>query len=892
VKRVPLIITVLLLVGAAGGYIVYDKLTRKTVISAWDLIPAESILVYEGSQCEACVTQLKSLPVLDILKKISFDKPKTDSLKLLESLFFSGRAGHLVSLHATKSDDFDFVSYVPYTQTVDRQLESFISYAQDQKSLQYNEHEYNAVKISEVSVSGKTFSWIRIENVLVGSSTPLLVEDVIRLYKSPSNSFRKELNAAIYQLPKIKNDAGNLYVHLKNFTAWLSLFGKEPSSLLFNQFAHSALLDVKASDDQKLLLNGFSIDSTRTSPFILSAFNGQSPVASTLKGFVSNRVFLLLNFGISDGNSFLNGLNRMVPGYPPRDSLIAESKKLNINWRSAFEKFSGEVSVCWLESDYEKTSKVLILNAHQGIRDIKNSFELFATKLSVDTVFYDTYSNYEIREVPVFRFPEKLFYPLVSGFDTFYYTITGNTLIAAENLIELKSFLNDIDKDETWARSVQYNSFLDGTLLESNVSLYVNTPKVWSVLANNLQPRWKKFIQENKPLLQSLGLGAVQFSHLNNSYYTNVSWSFKKPGSNEIRKRPEQISVNFNASLTSFHLVQNFVDKKDEVFVQDSLKNISIIAHDGTVVWKMPMPDYITGGVQQIDYFNNGKLQYFFATPGMLHVIDRLGNYVGPYPVMIPEKEIQYVAVIDYDNSKKYRFLLSSKNGRLWMYDKEGNNLEGWQPRSVDAGLIAPARHHRILSKDYIVAMRTDGIVYLTNRRGELQRNFPLDLNARPLGDYFLQYGKNPSTTYFVIVSRDGFLIKFNLDGKVVSRETLVKNFADSRFSLVKEINSKSYLIIRQDAKQLTIFNDQLTEILRSDFIGNNPCTVQYLNPGGGRSYIVITDLTQDLSFVYDGKGNLLTPLPVESQSLVVRPSSDNVSLYSYFGAQVTMQPL
>ena len=69
--------------------------------------------------------------------------------------------------------------------------------------------------------------------------------------------------------------------------------------------------------------------------------------------------------------------------------------------------------------------------------------------------------------------------------------------------------------------------------------------------------------------------------------------------------------------------------------MQDSSRNIRLIASDGKVLWKLAVDGFITGDVEQVDYFNNGKLQYFFATPGVLHIIDRLGNYVEPYPVKI-----------------------------------------------------------------------------------------------------------------------------------------------------------------------------------------------------------------------------------------------------------------
>jgi hypothetical protein len=227
------------------------------------------------------------------------------------------------------------------------------------------------------------------------------------------------------------------------------------------------------------------------------------------------------------------------------------------------------------------------------------------------------------------------------------------------------------------------------------------------------------------------------------------------------------------------------------------------------------------------------------------------------------------------------------------MFDKSGANLDGWKPKDVGDGLSTAPRHHRIRGKDYIVSIKKDGNAYLMNRRGELLKNFPLNLNARPSGDYYLEAGNSLESTYFVVISRDGFRIKFTIDGKIHSRETLLKNTVDARFSLVGEKDTKSYLILRQEAKQLTLFDDNLKQIVVSDFMGNNNVEVHYLDLGAGKIYIAITDTTQDLSFVYDGQGTLMTSLPVESYAIAVRPMDfDKIRLLSILEKALTIQPL
>jgi hypothetical protein len=85
-------------------------------------------------------------------------------------------------------------------------------------------------------------------------------------------------------------------------------------------------------------------------------------------------------------------------------------------------------------------------------------------------------------------------------------------------------------------------------------------------------------------------------------------------------------------------------------------------------------------------------------------------------------------------------------------------------------------------------------------------------------------------------------------------------------------MSRKSYIITRQDAKQLSILNEEGNEIVVNNFVGTNPIDVKYYDFGAGKVYISVTDLSQDLSFIYDGKGKLLTPTPVEGESIELRP--------------------
>ncbi|HEX5172304.1 MAG TPA: hypothetical protein VFW11_24180 [Cyclobacteriaceae bacterium] len=893
-KRAPLLITLGIIALSVAGYFVYEKYFQKKIVSPWDLVPQGAVAVYESSACASCIEPVKASSLWEIIKRASFYDKQQDSIQSIVSLLTAQRVGSLASLHVTKKDAFDFVFYIPLNDLKGRQLfEATVEDWKNKKGINYKEREFNGAKIQELSTSTSVFSWVVLKDVWIGSFSPFLVEDVIRVFdEGKESTFRKDLSA-VYQMPKLKNDAGNLYIHLTKFSDWLSVFAPGFNLDLIKHFGKATLLDIKAVD-KNLVLNGFSIDAPQEVS-ALSVFNDQFPTSFGLKQFVSNRTILLISYGISSGKDFVSKLNQ----YPNRNKRFADtlqqlSTSLKVNIGDLYSSINNEVGLCHVESAGEKYSKVLLVESNE-IDKWMTVLNTLSEKLSVDTVFYERYSGYEIRELPIYRFPEKLFSPFVNGFDHTYYTTTGNTLILAENIDELKLFLEDIDREDTWGKSVAQNQFLESTLLESNVSLYINTPRIWNTLGESLNEKWKKFLQQNQSLFASVGMGAIQFSHLNQSFYTNISWLYQQPSSRSSETKSSQsVITGFQAGLLGKpHIVRSHVDKTNEVLVQDSSYQIHLISSKGTVLWTKELNGPIAGDVFQIDYFKNGKLQYLFLTEGLLHIIDRLGNYVQLYPLLIKSKQVQFLSLIDYDHSRNYRFLVTDKSGKLWMYDKEGNNLEGWTPRNVEGELFCAPRHHRIRSKDYLLALRKDGKAYLMNRRGESIKGFPTNLDARPAGDYFLESGASSSQTHFVVVSSDGFRIKFNLDGKIYNRETLLKSSLDARFSMIEEVSGKSYCIVRQEPKSLSVINGEGKEVIKNEYIGMNNINVQYYDFGAGNAYYLITDLTQDLNYVYDRQGNLIASPPFEGDfAQLAMTNSDKLLLYLTYQKSLHLKPL
>jgi len=859
----PIVITIVVLL-LGGAFLLYNHLSAKKVTTAWDLVPSSTVLVYEKGECAECVEGIRNSPVTAMIKKAAALDLPDDSLRILQDVATSFSEPTLVSLHVTRKDQFDFTYYVPRTPVFIQKLNVAVDAVLKNKTYRKTQREFNNVTIHEITSGKKGFSWIELERLWVGSFSPVLIEDVIRTYQNPKGNFRTDLGN-VYNLHTVKNDGGNLFINLSHVGELLGIFMKEDPSPLLADFGSAALLDTKITGDQ-LVLNGFS---ARSEPdMFLTNFEEQSPIPFALRNMISNRTLMVTSYGLSQGDQFFR---RLQKGRRASEiNAMQESiRELDEDPSALFGKFSGELAICWLESRKETLLPLMIIHDRNNIQNWSKLFRKIAETKVADTLFVDHYSGYRIFELPEHPFIQQLFSPLLKDFSAGYYVESGNTICVSSDIEELKYFLGDVDQENTWGKSVAQNKFFESTLLEANISIFVNTPRVLTMLESKLHPKWMTFLKENTRIVETLGMGAIQFSHLSDNFYTNVSWSLKPYKPVETPAPRDRFVTVFDSRITSMTVVDSHVDKSREVLVQDSLRNLSLLSGEGKVLWKLALDGQIQGEVHQIDYYNNGKLQYLFCTPGKLHLIDRLGKYVERYPVEISEKNAEFVSVVDYNHNKQYRFLIGSRDGNLWIFDKNGVNLEGWQPRRVEGPLLTAPDHHRLLGRDYMVAIRKDGNIYVMNRRGELLPNFPLDLKTRLAGEYFIDVGKNQSETTFTVVSEDGSKIKFNLQGKVVSREVLVKTALEAKFALVREREGKSYIITRSEPAQFTVLDANGNEIVRSDFIGPRTET-RFILPGAGRNFIVVTDKTQELSYIYDRTGRLLSAVPIESAEIEI----------------------
>ncbi len=283
-----------------------------------------------------------------------------------------------------------------------------------------------------------------------------------------------------------------------------------------------------------------------------------------------------------------------------------------------------------------------------------------------------------------------------------------------------------------------------------------------------------------------------------------------------------------------------------DIVVQDVANTLYLISASGKILWKKKLNGPILGSIHEVDLLKNGKKQMAFTTPNTLYVLDRKGNAVAPFPKQFKDEITQGLSVFDYDNNRRYRFLVTQQN-KVFMYDGKGKNVSGFTFDQTRSPIVMPPQHLRIGNKDYITIAEENGKLNILSRTGKSRVNVTQTFS-------FADMPIEKEGSDFVVITKDHQKKSISQNGKVSSQSLDVSN---------------SYYFTIQGATKVTLddnlmrINGKLTELPIGIYSKPAIFTV------GKKIYIAVTELQEHKVYLYDKAGELLSNFPVYGTSVI-----------------------
>ena len=149
--------------------------------------------------------------------------------------------------------------------------------------------------------------------------------------------------------------------------------------------------------------------------------------------------------------------------------------------------------------------------------------------------------------------------------------------------------------------------------------------------------------------------------------------------------------------------VLNGATGKTNTFYQNANLYLCLNDENGKGVWGVPFKQSICGYVESIDYYANGKYQFLFAAGSGLYLIDRLGRFVGGFPVDLRKPVLLGPKVYDFTGAKGYTVMVLHKDNSLEMYNLHGQKPASWKGISAPETVKALPELLEVKDKKYWV---------------------------------------------------------------------------------------------------------------------------------------------------------------------------------------------
>ena len=162
--------------------------------------------------------------------------------------------------------------------------------------------------------------------------------------------------------------------------------------------------------------------------------------------------------------------------------------------------------------------------------------------------------------------------------------------------------------------------------------------------------------------------------------------------------------------------VQNSGTGGTNLLDQQSNYYLSFKEKDGKGIWSVPFNGPLCGKVESIDYYNNGKIQFLFASGSQLWLLDRLGRFVSGFPVELGKDVLLGPAAYDFTGAKGYTAMVLHTDNTIVMYNLHGVKPDGWKGITSD---------EKIISLPELITV--DGVRYWAVRTAVQTQVFPFD---------------------------------------------------------------------------------------------------------------------------------------------------------------------
>ena len=566
-----------------------------------------------------------------------------------ETATFALHAKTTLSAHPLGKNDLALLCCIALPPTVNiTEWERFLSlYGQSPDKQQYQDHAIVSLRFESGLIY---FSYVK--GVVLISTSDILLQAAIRHSSSGESleqnpqfvTARQTLGSGVdvallinhRQLPRLMNNLGNKL--------------GEAVNTFFSHAANWTAVDGQISDNQ-LQLNGFVFPAMTNNNF-LNVLLHQSGHNVEAWDALPASTASLLSFTLNDPVRFLSDYAGYLEKQNNLNSYKQAAAALDKQWtQHAAEFFASlypaELCVAVLPGGarYSKVSMLRTVNRQYALEQLK------ALSGHLQLPFVDRQEQSGNNTITIYNNPAKGLLHVLIG--QLFPAANDQYFMLADDWFY---FSDDRDVLKNLAIQSAGNSF-KRRLYQTEAAQYLSNNTSVAAIANAPQLAGKELLGLLHPDFEQL------FKKITGVYARNITAMQLRPSGDkffinfftfyDVEPKAPETAANSNAVATPANNVPatvaprnnellrvsviNHYTKEKEFFVQYTDNSLGLLSKEGKLLWRKKFNEAITGAVIQIDYLNNKKLQCLFCTGKQLHLYDRNGNTVKPFPINLKQ---------------------------------------------------------------------------------------------------------------------------------------------------------------------------------------------------------------------------------------------------------------
>ena len=760
-----------------------------------DFIPENSDVVFKINNLETLQTDLKNNSLIEIYKDMAPYKFFSNDSKLLSKLKPSGQS--LLCIHKRNDTVLDYTFITRQTGSV------FV--ADSLKNIKVETLTYDEKVVQKITLDAKVTFMATKDSIFIASSSQQIIDAVLEGKTETDKDFKK-----IYNLDN-KADLRGLFRH-KPY--------QNSDSTTINVASWTSMNIVILPNS--LTANGV-MTATDSLPQLINVFKGQIPQKNELAKIVPNNAKSAYSFTFSDPEKLRENLRIFL-----KDKTKKKEKYNTVSFGSINEIGNIELT--------------------SGIAIILKSLDASLTNDALASIVSE---NGMFREVAINNLDrpnilKETFSPLVNAGKLRYIFQLDSFFVATENMESAEAIIIAYKNNDVLSETEHFKEASASVGTASSLVFYGKQ----QMIPKNVSAFFNLGFSANiaKVSLKAYPLAIFQLSY--DRDFAHVSMVFNE--SSNTQNNSANIKEAFNITLENEVLgspvfLGNSKNGNDAIAVQDVTNMLYLISNKGKILWKNNIGSPILGKIQEVDMNRNGQQQLAFATRNKLFVIDKNGKDLKSFPITYKDEITQPLSVFDYDNNRKYRFMVTQGKNIL-LYDNEGKQVKGFDFKGAKSKITMAPQHIRMGNKDYILIAEENGKLNILSRVGKSRVTVSEKFN-------FTEIPIAEENNTFVVITKDNKKVSISQSGKTSAKKLDIS----STYSFSIDGSTKVTL-----DDNLLLINGNLTEL---------PFGV-YSKPAiysvGKKTYITVTETQENKVYLYTKNGDLVTGFPIYGANTAV----------------------